>query len=148
MNIVIQKAAWGDCQRLRLAELGGLRARELPSVEWYRLKGLDLARLLEHISPADVTVLVCEDADGNIVGCTSSIHTEWIEGTWIAPTHRRKAGVFRSLHRAVMAVSQIAGRGFALGAARPDDAVMTGVIRGLGGEIIPAQFYAIPVREK
>lgn len=72
--------------------------RLLPVEEWPRLTGTLLDPAWTAFDPERDLVLVVE-RDGVIVGCTSFLPRWHMEGTWVAPSDRKRAGVGRALLR-------------------------------------------------
>lgn len=82
--------------------------RILPRDEYPRLVGTYLEPLIDYF-PEDADVLVVEDADGAIVGCSSLFRRDHLEGTWIAEGHRNEPGVFWSLFQGIKATAKRRG---------------------------------------
>jgi len=70
--------------------------RVLPPSEWPKLAGTLLETVWPSLDP-DIDVVLVIERDGTIVGCTSFLPRWHLEGTWIAPTERKKVGVGRLL---------------------------------------------------
>jgi hypothetical protein len=70
--------------------------RVLPVEEWATLKDNDLATTVAYLNPENTQVVVVED-NGEIVGCWAVLRLVHVEGLWIAPSHRKRASVVRSL---------------------------------------------------
>tara|TARA_R110000787_G_C13372768_1_gene440990 strand:+ start:641 stop:1006 length:366 start_codon:yes stop_codon:yes gene_type:complete len=83
-----------------------MTTRILPVEEWPRLEGTLLGEAWESLNPEKDLVLVLEQ-DGEIVACTSFLPRWHMEGTWVAPQHRKRSGVGRAFLRGMhqMAVS-------------------------------------------
>lgn len=75
-----------------------MRTRILPPEEWSTLEGTLLGTAREALNPETDIVLVVEQ-DGAIIACTSFLPRWHMEGTWVAPDHRKMAAVARSLLR-------------------------------------------------
>lgn len=70
--------------------------RLLPREDYGRLVGTYLEPIA-HALPDDTDVIVVEDDDGRIVGCSSIFSRDHVEGTWIAEDHRSEPAVFWAL---------------------------------------------------
>jgi len=119
-----------------------MRARILRPEEWGKLDGRDLSKLLPYVEPENVAVCVVEDEAGEIIGCLAAIQVTHLEGTWIAPEHRGKAGALRALLRQAFAVPQARGERWAFGGTDGDS--VKGFLERLGGKPLDMQFYALP----
>lgn len=115
-----------------------LTVRELPSDEWHRLNDTGLSSVWQILPPADATVLVVEDAAGQIVGCWSMLRVYHVEGLWIHPEHQRLAGVGRKLLRAMFALAHRCGIKTAVTAA--DTTEMFEWVARAGGRPLPPSF--------
>lgn len=69
--------------------------RVLPREEWYRLPDAESAAIAHQLPPS-AQVLVVED-DGQIVGSWMLLLVPHVECLWVAPSHRKRGGVFRRL---------------------------------------------------
>lgn len=77
-----------------------MTTRILPPSEWpAKLAGTLLDPAWQGFSEHD-RVVVVEDAEGQVIGCTALMLVWHLEGTWIAPEHRGKASVGRRMYRA------------------------------------------------
>jgi len=118
-----------------------LTDRILPPEEWHRLEG-DIAPLVPRLNPSRTVILVVEE-DGAIVGRLLWLKADHIEGAWIAPSHRGKAAVLRSLWcRAQALIRASGGVTMIVAADRPDMATML----EKRGTPFPAQEYVICLR--
>lgn len=86
----------------------GFSRRILPRAEYPRLVGTYLEPLIDAL-PEDTDVIVVEDADGAIVGCSSLFRRDHVEGTWIAEGHRNAPGVFWSLFQGIKVTAKRRG---------------------------------------
>ena len=118
-----------------------MRTRILPPEEWQRLDGLDIGKVLKYVSPENIAVIVVESDEGEILGHMSVLTTTYIEGTWIKPGHPT---VLRPLLRQAMALAEVRNEGWVFGGAENSDEHMATLIRRIGGQPIPVQFYSIP----
>ena len=115
--------------------------RLLPAAEWDRLEitgsaGMDL-------DPAHSVVIVVED-EGEIVGVWAVMEQIHVEGLWIAPTHQKRASVFRRLLGEMrVVVSGFFGRHVALTAALDDG--VAAMVQAYGGVKLPGEHYVFPV---
>lgn len=117
--------------------------RVLPSAEWSRLAGTELATVWQILPPDTTTVLVVED-DGVIVGCWALGLAWHLEGLWIAESERRRGNVFRRLLRGMhLRLSRIGAPGVITHAVSPE---VVEIIRRVGGRLMPGAAYSIPVR--
>lgn len=122
-----------------------MNARILPPEEWNRIKSPGLPELMLYTEPENVTIIVVEDDQGEIVASVCAMRVTHFEGLWIEPEQRGNAGVFRSLIRQAYAVPRNRGEQWVLGGAQDDDAKMMQVCARLGGRQIPVAFFAMPV---
>ena len=107
--------------------------RILPRDEYSRLVGTYLEPLIDAL-PDDAEVVIVEDADGQIVGCSSIFARGHVEGTWIAEGHRNAPGVFWSL---LQGIKQTAKR-------RGTDRLVTGSVDDRMTEFL-TKMHAIPL---
>ncbi len=82
--------------------------RILTRDEYPRLVGTYLEPLIA-VLPPDADVIVVEDAEGRIVGCSSIFARDHVECTWIAEDHRNTPDVFWSLLRGIKAQARQRG---------------------------------------
>ena len=120
-----------------------MTTRILPHDEWTKLAETDLGPLVAVLDPEKATIFVVEDATGTIIGCWSLLKCLHAEGLWVAPDHRKAAGVFRQLlatmrqelharHEGVLWTSSVS----------PE---VDRLVTHSGGLPIPGTHYAIPV---
>lgn len=117
--------------------------RILPREEYGRLDQTDLASQLWWMGP-DVRVLVTEH-DGAIVGCVALCALWHVEGLWIDPAHRGRAGVLRQLLRSLGEEGAAIGTAVVYPGAASDE--MADIVTGLGAVPIPMTFYALSVQK-
>lgn len=87
-----------------------MQSRLLPREEWPRLVGTLLGETWPHLPPT-ARVVVVENAQGDIVGC-SALFQEWHqEGTWVADAYRGSIAVGRHLLRGMREQMQDVGTG-------------------------------------
>jgi len=77
-----------------------MTTRVLPRDEWPRLDGTLLEATWPHL-PDEARVVVVEDADGQIIGCSALFPVWHQEGTWVEPFHRGRVSVNRALLKAM-----------------------------------------------
>ena len=116
-----------------------LHTRELPRDEWPRLKEAqtELASIAARL-PAQSRILVVED-DGVIVGAWGLFSILHAEGIWIAPSHRKRAGVARRLLATMRAWVQDMGAGGVITGARNTE--VSGYLMRLGAEPLPTAYF-------
>ena len=78
-----------------------MRVRELPPVEWGRLRETELGPIIDAMPLEHTMVLVVEDDAGEIVGCWGCYSILHVEGIWIREDHRKKGSVGRRLWTAM-----------------------------------------------
>lgn len=119
--------------------------RILDRADYGRLVGTYLEPLIDHL-PTDADVIVVEDADGVIVGCSSIFRRDHVECTWIAEAHRDTPGVFWQLLQGIKTTAKRRGTERLLTASLDDR--MTAFLLKMHAEPIPGQHYVWPlVRE-
>lgn len=119
--------------------------RILPRAEYSRLVGTYLEPLID-VFPADADVVVVEDADGAIVGCSSLFAREHVEGTWIAEAHRGKAAVARVLLDGIRATAQYRHAERVVTASM--DEAMTRLLGKLGATQLPGLHFVWPMEKE
>lgn len=123
-----------------------MTTRILPPEEWSSLAGTELERVATEVMNRDgVSVIVVED-EGEIIGCWALMTVAHVEGLWIAPTHRRRGGVFRKLWRAMCQLTLDRGIGsvFTHGAT----ADMRTWIQAFGGERMTGEGFVLPMSRR
>lgn len=118
-------------------------ARILAPEEWSKLEHLDLAGLLPYTEPQNIAICVVEDEGGKVIACLAALQVTHLEGVWIAPEHRRRGGVLRSLLRQAFALPAARKEQWAFGTAATEE--MTTYLARLGGVQIPVTLHALPV---
>lgn len=116
--------------------------RILPRDEYGRLVGTYLEPLINYLPP-DADVIVVEDADGVIVGCSSLFRRDHVEGTWIAEAHRNQPSVFWSLLQGIKATARRRGTERVLTASMDDR--MTAFLTRMHAEPLPGTHYVWPL---
>jgi hypothetical protein len=92
--------------------------------------------------PSTTRVIVVEEA-GNIVACVTGMLVLHAENLWIAPTHRKRAGVWRSLMRSFW--GEVAGEFGTSGAwASSVTSEMQAVLTRLRGTPVPGHHVILP----
>jgi hypothetical protein len=93
--------------------------RVLPRAEYARLVGTYLEPLIDHF-PDDADIVVVENDEGLIVGCSSIFARDHVEGTWIADAHRDTPAVFWSLLQGIKQTAKRRGSARVLTASMDD----------------------------
>lgn len=73
-----------------------LVTRVLPSAEWPRLAGSELATVLPYVAVDDVQIVVVEDGD-RIVAYQAVLRLPFLGGLWVDPAYRHRVGLWRRL---------------------------------------------------
>lgn len=92
-----------------LGAKAGLTSRILPPAEWPRLAGTELETVWPTFDQSLAQVVVVEDRRGAIVACWSLLPMLHVEGLWVAPSHRQKAGALLKVWGAMTAAAQQRG---------------------------------------
>ena len=116
--------------------------RILPRDEYGRLAGTYLEPLIDFLPP-DTDVVVVEDDEGQIIGCSSLFQRDHLEGTWIAPDHRDTPGVFWSLLCGIKATAKRRGSERILTASMDDR--MTAFLHRMHAEPVPGEHFVWPI---
>ncbi len=120
----------------------GLIARLLPPGEWSRLAMTHLADVWSLFDPDHVLVFVVE-ADGRIVATWTAMSLVHLEGLWIHPDHRGRAGTARALVAQMQ--ETLSGRGVSEALTLASDPRVAILIEHYGGTKVEADLYRIPV---
>lgn len=120
----------------------GYARRILPREEYARLVGTYLEPLIEAF-PDDADVIVVEDAEGQIVGCSSIFRRDHVEGTWIREGHRNAPAVLWSLLGGIKATARRRGSFRILTAS--DDERMTEFLHRMRAEELPGVHFVWPI---
>lgn len=118
-----------------------LTTRLLPSSEWGRLAGTDLAEMSRHLNPETAGIVVVE-AGGAILGAVALFPALHAEGLWIAPAHRGKTAVARRLWTGLLAAVRMRGARGIVAASMSDG--MDRVLARLGATALPGTHYTVP----
>jgi hypothetical protein len=119
-----------------------MSARVLPPEEWHRLKGTEAESVWMGFNPGNTRVLVVEE-DGNIIGTWTMLRAMHAECIWIAPSHRGRFGVAKSLLRGMYSVAREWDvNGVITGSISEE---ITDLIERLGGIPMPSDSYILPV---
>lgn len=121
-----------------------MRSRILPAEEWDRIKQTPVM-LFPYTDPSKMDVVVVED-EGEIVACMMVLKATHLEGLWVAPERRKKAGVVRALMRQVVALLNVRGEKWVFGGAEHDQ--MRGFIQRHNGIPVPMDLYALVLGER
>lgn len=119
----------------------GFTTRVLPSSEYGRLAGTDLASVAPQL-PGHAVVLVVEDRD-RIVGCWAVFRCVHVEGLWIAPDHRKRAGVLRRLWTAMRAHVHSWGVASVVTGSTTDE--VTSLLTRAGASQVPGTAWVLPL---
>jgi len=119
--------------------------RVLPRADWATvLAGTELGSIAS-LMPEEAIVMVCEEADGTLLGCWSLVKLWQAEGLWIAPSVRGNAAVGRGLLLAMKdAVSKL-GTHVILSAAAEDDRHVQRMLDRAGASALPVKLYQWPM---
>lgn len=121
-----------------------MTSRILPPAEWSRLAGTEAETIWPVVDRETTRVVVVEDEAGEIVGC----HVLWqvwhLDGLWIAPAHRGKAGVARRLWATVQRTARALGARAVMTTAI-DDRVRT-LLGHVGAVPLPGEHYVVSMR--
>lgn len=120
------------------------QTRVLPPAEWPRLVGTEAETLWPLLEPSRDRVVVVEE-DGRIIGCTALYYVLHADCVWIHAEHRRRAGVARTLWRAVRHLARFLEERTLLVPVTLD--VMRRFIEREHGVKIPADHYAVSLNE-
>ena len=121
---------------------GQVTRRILPRSEYRRLVGTYLEPLIDAL-PDDAEVVIVEDADGQIVGCSSIFARDHVEGTWIAEGHRNAPGVFWSLLQGIKQTAKRRGSARILTASMDDR--MTAFLHRMHASELPGTHFVWPI---
>lgn len=116
--------------------------RILPRDEYSRLTGTYLEPLIDYLPP-DTDVIVVEDAEGRIVGCSSLFRRDHLEGTWIADDYQDDPAVFWSLFHGIKTTAKRRGSARVLTASM--DARMTAFLQRMHAEPLPGDHFVWPI---
>ncbi len=116
--------------------------RLLDRADYGRLVGTYLEPLIDALPP-DADVIVVEDPDGRIVGCSSIFARDHVECTWIAEEHRNQPGVFWQLLQGLKATARRRGSERILTASM--DARMTAFLHRMHAEPVPGEHFVWPI---
>lgn len=118
--------------------------RLLPSDEWKRLDGSEIAKALPYHNPEDVQIVVVEDA-GEIVGTWAILKVPQLEGVWIDPRYRKRGSVAKRLLDRTLAVARTHAPFFAFTGSQTED-VSRLLEKHLGAKKLEMDAYVIPLR--
>lgn len=114
-----------------------MTSRLLPPAEYGKLAGTELEGVAAHLPPL-AQVLVVEDGE-QLAGCWLLFPQWHVEGLWIAPAHRKRAGVARRLWAAMQRQAQAIGaRTLMTGSC---SAEVTALLEHVGAEKLPGDHY-------
>lgn len=119
-----------------------MRNRELPSVEWAKLNGTDLAEVWPTLDPACTKIAVVEQ-DGEIIGCVATILTLNAHGLWVSKPHRGKAAVFRRLRHGLTGIAFSYGTSAVMTSA--EEPHMHKLLAHLGATKLKGAHYYLPL---
>lgn len=117
-------------------------ARVLDAAEWPRLQetGLNWA-LWRTLDPETMQVVVVEK-DGAILACWATMACRHVEGFWVHPDHRRRAGVVRRLAWTMRGLLHGLGATQVLTFAETPD--VEALLLGAGATALPWKGFALP----
>jgi len=121
-----------------------MTTRILDATEWARVP-TDLHALLPHVIPGDAQVVVVEDA-GRIVASWAVLRVVHLEGLWIDPAYRGRAGVARRLYEATLTAARRWTSGWAMTGAATDD--VRALLDHAGAQKLPMDTYVMPLRDR
>lgn len=119
--------------------------RELPAHEWSRLVGTELETLWPTMKPATDRIIVVE-RDGEIIACWALMAIMHVEGLWIAPSERGRAGIARRLWRGMRDLVRYYRVPMVWTGAQSDD--IKAMIVKAHGMKVPFDSYILPMREE
>lgn len=119
-----------------------MRSRELPSVEWAKLNGTELAEVWPTLDPACTKIAVVEQ-DGEIIGCVATILTLNAHGLWISKAHRGKGAVGRHLRRGLTNIAYSYGTSAVMTSA--ENPQMHKLLEHLGAKKLNGSHYFLPL---
>ena len=98
-----------------------------------------------HVLPDDTDVIVVEDDDGRIVGCSSIFSRDHLEATWIAEDCRDNPRVFWALLQGIRATARMRGSERVVTASMDDR--MTEFLEHVA-EPLPGTHFVWPMRKE
>jgi hypothetical protein len=122
-----------------------MKARVLEPHEWVRVTNPGLPELLAYTEPQNISVVVVEDEEGEIVASVCALQVTHFEGLWLDEEHRGNAGVFRALIREAYALPRSREERWVFGGAEDGNDQMSALCTRLGGRALPVKFYVMPV---
>lgn len=124
-----------------------MTSRVLPRVEWTRLQGTEMERIAATALAQDVEcyIFVVEDDSGAIIGCWCVFQAWHAEGIWIAPQHRKRAGVARRLLKMASLIAQQLGFSSVMTAAQTDEVAT--LLDSAGARALPGLHFVMPLRK-
>lgn len=117
-----------------------MTTRILPHDEWHRLEGCGMDTLWARLP--DTTRVVVVEQDGAIIACVTGMLVLHAEGLWIAPAHRRSAGLWRRLMRAFWGVADEFGTQGAWASEVTEE--MQDILTRLNGTPVPGSHFILP----
>ena len=117
-------------------------ARILDRADYGRLVGTYLEPLIDALPP-DTDVMIVEDSDGRIVGCSSMYARDHLECTWTAEDCRDDPHVFWALFRIIRETARMRGSMRILTASMDDR--MSQFLDRMGAEHLPGAHYVWPI---
>lgn len=119
-----------------------LVTRILPFRDYRRLDGTELETVWPHLHPQDAFVVVVEQGS-QIVACWALMRVWHLEGLWVHPEHRKRAGVARRLWIGMQRVAKNLGAKHAATAALTPD--VAALIANAGGVQLPGSHFVLPL---
>ena len=119
-----------------------MTTRLLPPAEWNKLTGTEVESLVPGLNPLLTHVLVVEDG-AEIIGTWVLVYLPHVECFWVAPEHRKKAGVAARLLREMQRLTRICGAPAPItGSVSPE---VTAFIERLHGVKLPGEHFSLPL---
>lgn len=123
----------------------GYTTRILADQELVNLPTKELAALRDYVSSESMRVVVVEDGT-RIVGAWAIVTMIHLEGVWIDPAYRHKAGVVRALLQRTFHVASQLTNWVITGSTTPY--VTRLVVKHLRGVQLPGESFIVPVGER
>lgn len=124
-----------------------LTARRLPTAEWGKLAGTELAYLADlHLPETDALQVFVVEQDGQIVACWSRMMVVHVEGLWIAEPVRGRAGVGRLLFDTM--IRSLRADGVPQVYTQAIDDSIAAMLAKIGGSPVPGQTWAFPIPQE
>jgi hypothetical protein len=124
-----------------------MKSRILTIDEWERVRPEGAPPLFPFVDPANISVVVVEKDDGQIVACMTVLRVTHFEGIWVDGASKGNPGVIRSLLRLATALPRVRREKWIFGgsACGSDGSPMREYIARLGGSELPMKLHALSV---